>query len=60
MTNGTQARPLSIHTTLSLGKRSGSAFITQFVICTMLKKLKPRACTEMKRFIVAKVCSCQV
>ena len=57
--NGTQARPLSIQITLSLGKRSGSAFITQLDRCSMLKKVKPSACTTIKRFDSEKDCSCQ-
>ena len=34
--NGIQASPLSIHITLSLGKRSGSPFMIQFVMWMML------------------------
>ena len=30
--NGTQASPLSIHSTLSFGKRSGSPLMIQFVM----------------------------
>ena len=34
--NGTQAMPLSTHSTFNLGKRSGKPFITQLARCTML------------------------
>ena len=34
--NGTQASPLSIQITLSLGKRSGRPLMIQLVRCTML------------------------
>ena len=47
--NGTQASPLSIHITLSLGKRSGSPFTIQLARFTMLNTVKPSACTVMKR-----------
>ena len=50
--NGTQARPLSTHTTLRSGKRSGSPLMIQFVRCTTLQWTKDRACTDRKRFIV--------
>ena len=58
--NGSQASPLSIQITLSLGKRSGSALMTQLVMCTMLYKTKPSAWTEMKLFIIAIDCSFQL
>ena len=44
--------PLSIHITLSLGKRSGRPLITQLVMWTMLNHMKPSACTEMKRLVI--------
>ena len=34
--NGTQARPLSTHSTFSFGNRSGSPLTIQLAICTML------------------------
>ena len=58
--NGSQASPLSIQISLSLGKRSGSAFSTQFVMCTMLYQTKPSAWTEMNLFIIPIDCSPQL
>ena len=58
--NGSQASPLSIQITLSLGKRSGSAFSTQLVRCTMLYQTKPSAWTEMNLFIMVIDCSFQL
>src|ERR1041384_6251093 len=51
--NGSHASPDSIQITLSLGKRSGSAFSTQLVMWTMLYQTKPSAWTEMNLFISA-------
>src|SRR6476660_7208337 len=53
ITNGTQARPLSIQITLSLGKRSGRPLSTQLVMCTMLKCANDSACMPMKRLSCA-------
>ena len=57
--NGTQARPDSIQTTGSLGKRSPMPFTTQLVRCRMLYQVKPSACTEMKRLQLLKIGSFQ-
>src|SRR6267154_453905 len=57
--NGTQARPDSIQTTGSLGKRSPMPLMTQLVQCRILYQLKPRACTERKRLQVLKIGSAQ-
>ena len=52
MRNGTHARPLSTQMTLSFGKRSGSPFISQLVMWTMLQCTNEIACIDEKRFIV--------
>ena len=43
---GSQARPDSIQTTLSLGKRSGRPLITQLVMWTMLQSTNDSACID--------------
>src|SRR5260221_3414288 len=57
--NGTQARPDSIQTTGSLGKRSPMPLITQFDRLTMLYQLKPSACATRKRLQLLKIGSPQ-
>ena len=58
--NGTHARPLSIQITFSLGKRSGSPFTIQLVMCVMLQVTNDIECTAKKRFIVVVIESPQV
>ena len=60
ITNGTQASPLSIQITLSLGKRSGRPLSTQLVMWIMLKCANDNACMPMKRLSCANDGSDQV
>src|SRR4051812_22445190 len=53
--NGTQARPDSIQTTGSLGKRSPMPLMTQFDRLTMLYQEKPSACAVRKRLQLLKI-----
>src|ERR1700759_2385697 len=57
--NGTQARPDSIHTTGSFGKRSPIPLITQFDRLTILYQEKPSACAVRKRLQLLKIGSPQ-
>ena len=47
--NGTQASPDSIHSTGSLGKRSGRPLMIQLVRWTILHNTNEMACIEMNR-----------
>ena len=53
-------RPLSIHITLSFGKRTGRPLMTQLVMWIMLNHMKPSACTEMKRLVICSARSSQL
>ena len=57
--NGIQARPDSIQSTGSFGKRSPRPLMTQLVRCRMLYQLKPSACTARKRLQLLKIGSPQ-
>src|SRR6202023_3378624 len=57
--NGTQARPDSIQTTGSFGKRSPMPLMTQFVQCNTLYQVKPSAWAERKRLQLLKIGSPQ-
>ena len=57
--NGTQARPDSIQTTGSFGKRSPMPLMTQFDRLTMLYQVKPSACATRKRLQLLKIGSPQ-
>src|SRR6201988_1846118 len=57
--NGTQARPDSIHTTGSFGKRSPMPLMTQLARLTMLYQEKPSACAFRKRLQILKIGSPQ-
>src|SRR5713101_4639087 len=60
MRKGTQASPLSIQITLSLGKRSGMPLSTQLVMWIMLKCTNDSECMPIKRLICANEGSLQV
>ena len=47
--NGSQASPLSIQITFSLGKRSFSPFMIQLVRWIMLQVTNDSECTDTKR-----------
>ena len=55
-----QVSPLSIHITLSFGKRTGRPLMTQLVMWIMLNHMKPSACTEMKRLVICSARSSQL
>ena len=48
--NGSHARPLSIQITFSLGNRSFSPFMIQFVRWIMLQVTNDSECTDTNRF----------